>query len=87
MVDALLRDDRLRWDLAQLAASLDQLLPGGLGERFRFSGDEPLGLEGALQQMANLQSLDALEAQLDDIESPGDLADVDREQLRELARR
>ena len=29
MMDALLRDDRLRWDLAQLAATLDQLLPGG----------------------------------------------------------
>ena len=26
-MDALLRDDRLRWDLAQLAATLDQLLP------------------------------------------------------------
>ena len=32
-MDALLRDDRLRWDLAQLAATLDQLLPGGLGDR------------------------------------------------------
>src|SRR6266511_4095484 len=63
-MDALLRDDRLRWDLAQLAAILDQLLPGGLGERFRFGGDEPLGLEGALEQMGNLQALDALEAQL-----------------------
>ncbi len=84
MMDALLRDDRLRWDLAQLAASLDQLMPGGLGERVRFSGNEPLGLEGALQQMANLQSLDALEAQLDGIEAPGDLANVDRERLREL---
>ena len=51
MIDALLRDDRLRWDLAQLAANLDQLMPGGLGERVRFSGDEPLGLEGALEQM------------------------------------
>ena len=36
MMDALLRDDRLRWDLAQLAATLDQLLPDGLGDRFRF---------------------------------------------------
>ena len=26
MMDALLQDDRLRWDLAQLAATLDQLL-------------------------------------------------------------
>ena len=31
MMDALLRDDRLRWDLAQLASTLDQLLPDGLG--------------------------------------------------------
>ena len=85
MMDALLRDDRLRWDLAQLAASLDQLLPGGLGDRFRFSGNEPLGLEGALSQMANLQALEGLEAQLDNIESPGDLATVDREKLRQLA--
>ena len=60
MMEALLRDDRLRWDLAQLAATLDQLLPGGLGERLRFSGSEPLGLEGALQQIGRLQAMDAL---------------------------
>ncbi len=83
-MDALLRDDRLRWDLAQLAATMDQLLPGGLGERYRFGGDEPLGLEGALAQMADLQALDALEAQLDGIDGPGDLADVDRERVAEL---
>lgn len=81
---ALLRDDRLRWDLAQLAATMDQLLPGGLGERYRFGGDEPLGLEGALAQMADLQALDALEAQIDGIDSPGDLADVDRERVADL---
>ncbi len=84
MMDALLRDDRLRWDLAQLAASLDQILPGGLGERFRFKGDEPLGLEGALRQMANLQSIEALQGQLEGIDAPGDLGDLDRERLGEL---
>jgi uncharacterized protein with von Willebrand factor type A (vWA) domain len=83
-MDALLRDDRLRWDLAQLAATMDQLLPGGLGERYRFGGDEPLGLEGALSQMADLQALDALEAQIDGIDGPGDLADVDRERVADL---
>ena len=40
MMDSLLRDDRLRWDLAQLAATLDRLLPDGLGQRMRFRGDE-----------------------------------------------
>ncbi len=83
-MDALLRDDRLRWDLAQLAATMDQLLPGGLGERYRFGGDEPLGLEGALAQMADLQALDALEAQIDGIDGPADLAGVDRERVAEL---
>ena len=48
-------------DLAQLAANLDQLLPGGLGERVRFGGDEPLGLEAALAQIGRLQALDRLE--------------------------
>jgi uncharacterized protein with von Willebrand factor type A (vWA) domain len=83
-MDALLRDDRLRWDLAQLAAILDQLLPGGLGERFRFGGDEPLGLEGALEQMGNLQALDVLEAQLGQIGEPGDLDAIDRDRMGEL---
>ena len=36
MMEALLRDDRLLIDLAQLASNLDLLLPGGLGERVPF---------------------------------------------------
>ncbi|HXG39757.1 MAG TPA: VWA domain-containing protein, partial [Candidatus Limnocylindrales bacterium] len=84
MIDALLRDDRLRWDLAQLAATLDQLLPDGLGERFRFGGDEPLGLEAALRQMATLNALEALEAELAGVDAVGDLARIDREQVAEL---
>ena len=84
MTDALLRDDRLRWDLAQLAATMDQLVPGGLGDRFRFGGDEPLGLEGALEQIGRLQDLDALEDALGDVEAPGDLGTIDRDRVGEL---
>jgi uncharacterized protein with von Willebrand factor type A (vWA) domain len=84
MTDALLRDDRLRWDLAQLAATMDQLVPGGLADRFRFGGDEPMGLESALDQIARLQALDALEDQLGDVESPADLASIPRDRVREL---
>ncbi|TME84972.1 MAG: hypothetical protein E6I45_00160, partial [Chloroflexi bacterium] len=73
MVDALLRDDRLRWDLAQLAATLDELLPEGLGDRYRFSGDQPLGLDGALEQMARLQAMESMEDRLDSIGDPGDV--------------
>ena len=84
MMEVLLRDDRLLVDLAQLASNLDMLLPGGLGDRLSFGGDEPLGLEGALAQITRLQAMDRLEEALSDIESPGDLAAIDRDEVREL---
>jgi len=83
-IDALLRDDRLRWDLAQLGANLDQLLPGGLGDRVRFGGDQPMGLEGALEQLERLSAMDSLEAALEGVESPGDLTALDRSEVRDL---
>jgi len=84
MMDALLRDDRLRWDLARLASNMDQLMPDGLGEGYEFSGEEPLGLEPALDRIGQLQALDALEDQLAAVEEPGDLAGLDRDATREL---
>ncbi len=84
MMDALLRDDRLLVDLAQLASNLDLLLPGGLGERVPFGGDEPLGLEGALTQIERLAAMDRLEDALSDVEGPGDMASIDRDEVREL---
>ena len=74
MMDALLRDDRLRWDLARLASNMDQLMPDGLGEGYDLSGEEALGLEPALEQIGQLQALDALEDALAGVETPGDLA-------------
>ena len=84
MMEALLRDDRLLVDLAQLASNLDLLLPGGLGDRVPFGGDEPLGLEGALSQIQRLQAMDRLEDTLSDVMGPGDLAQIDREEVRDL---
>ena len=84
LMDSLLRDDRLRWDLAQLAATLDRLLPGGLGERLDFRGSEPLSLEGALEHLAHLQALERLGAQLGGADDPAALADVDLDDVRRL---
>jgi len=84
MMEALLRDDRLMVDLAELASNLDLLMPGGLGDRVRFDGNEPLSLEGALAQIARLQAMERLEDALTDVDGPGDLADIDRDQVREL---
>ena len=83
-IAALLRDDRLAVDLARLAGQLDMLLPGGLGQPQPFSGDQPLGLEQALAQLDQLQALDALEGQIDGTTGLGDLASIDRDQVRDL---
>jgi len=84
MTDSLLRDDRLRWDLAELAANIDQLVPGGLGDRYRFGGDEPLELDGALERLGRLQALDGLEDALRDVATAAGLASIDRADVREL---
>ncbi len=84
MMDALLRDDRLLVDLAELASNLDLLLPGGLGDRVRFGGDETLSLDGALDQIGRLQAMERMEDALTDIESPADLAGIDRAAMRSL---
>ncbi len=84
MMEALLRDDRILVDLAQLASNLDLLLPGGLGDRVPFGGEEPLGLEGALAQIGRLQAMDRLEDALSDVDSPADLAAIDRDEVRDL---
>jgi uncharacterized protein with von Willebrand factor type A (vWA) domain len=84
MMDALLRDDRLRWDLARLASNMDQLMPDGLGEGYDFSGEQPLGLEPALDRIGQLQALDRLEDQLNFVEEPADLAGLDRDSVEDL---
>ena len=84
MMEALLRDDRLLVDLAQLASNLDLLLPGGLGERMPFSGDRPLGFEAALDGIARLQAMDRLGDALSDVQGPEDLAGIDRAEVRGL---
>lgn len=84
LVDALLRDDRLRWDLARLAATLDRLIPGGLGGRLRFGGQVPLGFEAALEAIDRVGEIDALRDALRGIDRPADLAAVDRDAVRRL---
>ncbi len=84
MMEALLQDDRLLVDLAELASNLDLLLPGGLGERVPFSGDEPLGLAGALARIDQLAAMDRLGDAISDVEGPDDLGALDRDEVRDL---
>jgi len=63
---------------------MDQLMPDGVGESYDFSGEEPLGLEPALDRIGPAQALDALEDELAAIESPADLEGLDRDGVRDL---
>src|ERR671936_633254 len=66
MMDSLIGDDRLRADLMRLAANLSQLLPFQEmeGQRYPFSGDQPLSLMEAMAMMQRLQGMKELEAQM-----------------------
>ena len=50
----------------------------------RFGGDQPLGLESALDQLGRLQALDRLEGDLEGTAGPGDLGEIDRSDVRDL---
>jgi uncharacterized protein with von Willebrand factor type A (vWA) domain len=86
LMDDLLRDDRLRWDMARLAGNLQTLRPGQpFGEPYPFNGDEPLGLPDALAAIDRQQSFDAMEEELLGARDPDALDRIDEASLRDLA--
>ena len=70
MMDALLRDDRLRWTSPSSRPTSTCCCPVGWG-RMPFSGDQPLGFDGALAQIARLQAMDRLQDALVGHRGPG----------------
>lgn len=84
-MDALLKDDRLKWDMLQLAANLERILPRRQFQgRYPFRGDESLSMEEAMRLMGRLQEMDQLERELRQIHDPADLDQIDAEKLRGL---
>jgi uncharacterized protein with von Willebrand factor type A (vWA) domain len=85
MMDDLLRDDRLRWDMARLAGNLQAARPDlPFGEPYPFSGDEPMGLVDALAAIDRQQQYDEMEAQLLGARDPESLDRLDADLLRDL---
>ncbi len=87
MMNAMLRDDRMRLDLARLAANLEQLYPmrNPMGQRYPFQGDEALGLGEAMDLMSQLQEMDMLEKDLKDVQYGNKgLGQIDPDKVREL---
>jgi uncharacterized protein with von Willebrand factor type A (vWA) domain len=85
MANALLDDMDLRWQVEQLGQNLRNAFPqAGWGQGMRFRGDEPLPLDGMSGLLDQLGDIDALENLLRNATSPGPLAEVDLDKVREL---
>lgn len=77
-----LGDSELDAALRKLMQKLDFLDPGK-GQRYRFSGDEPIDLASAMELMGEMQGFEELEGQLQAAQMDGDLSHLDLDQLRE----
>ncbi len=64
IMDALLRDDRLSWDIAQMAGLIEAITGQPLGRPFPFDGDAPLDFGEAMDLMRQMAGYDELERQL-----------------------
>ena len=85
LMDDLLRDDRLRIDMARLAGNLQAARPElPYGEPYPFSGDQPTGLADALAAIDRQQQYDAMEEALGAARDPDALEGLDADALRDL---
>ena len=63
LAESLLEDLDLRWQVDRLAGNLQRAFPGaGWEQRFRFSGDEPMGMGEGTDAAGRLRDLDELES-------------------------
>ncbi len=82
LAESLLEDLDLRWQIDRLSGNLQRAFPGaGWSQRFRFSGDEPMGMGDATDAAARLRDLEELEAFLRSANSPAALAEVDLDKV------
>ena len=85
MVGALMQDEGMQWDMAQLAANLQRLSPQPwFGNDFDFGGDEPISLQEAMRLMGDMNSMDDLEHQVMDSIRHNDAASLDNDEVRRL---
>lgn len=83
--DQLMQDMDLQWQVDQLGRSLRGMFPGeGWGQPQEFTGEAPMGFGEAMQTMQQLGELDRLENLMRGASSPGQLAEVDLDAVRDL---
>ena len=79
-----LQDERLEAAMRQLGMHLSDMIDE-MTQRYRFRGDEQVGLEDAMRLMEEMQQLDALERELRGTRALEDLDRVDPAQVEKLA--
>ncbi|MEE3250682.1 MAG: VWA domain-containing protein [Actinomycetota bacterium] len=83
--EQLLGDMDLQWQMDQLGDHLRELFPQMGWEQSRnFTGQDPLDMGGAMDIFDELADLDQLEQMLRGASSPGALAEVDIDRVRDL---
>jgi uncharacterized protein with von Willebrand factor type A (vWA) domain len=82
LAESLLEDMDLRWQVDRLAQNLQQAFPdAGWENRFRFRGDDPMGMGEATDAASRLRDLDDLEGFLRAANSPAALSEVDLDKV------
>jgi uncharacterized protein with von Willebrand factor type A (vWA) domain len=84
LAESLLEDMDLRWQVDRLAGNLQKAFPdAGWEQRYKFSGDQPLGMGDATDAASRLKDLAELEAFLRSANSPASLSEVDLDKVAE----
>jgi uncharacterized protein with von Willebrand factor type A (vWA) domain len=82
LAESLLEDMDLRWQVDRLSQNLQRAFPeAGWENRFRFRGDDPMGMGEATDAAAQLRDLDELEGFLRSANSPAALSEVDLDKV------
>ena len=82
LAESLLEDMDLRGQVDRLAQNLQRAFPeAGWENRFRFRGDDPMGMGEATDAAARLRDLDELEGFLRSANSPAALSEVDLDKV------
>ncbi|MXY59514.1 MAG: hypothetical protein F4Y96_03295 [Chloroflexi bacterium] len=82
MMDGLLQDNRLAWDLFELGMNLERMNPDNFPDNdFRLFGDEPVTLQQALELMGDLNDMEELEQQLRHALRTNDATNIDADDL------
>ncbi|MEY4397172.1 MAG: hypothetical protein RLZZ40_928 [Actinomycetota bacterium] len=83
--EQLLGDMDLQWQANRLGEHLQNMYPqAGWDKRYQFGGDQPMGMNEAMQAMQELSELEQLENFLRNANNPGALAEADMDRVREL---